>query len=99
MKSCLAEATKRFNNWLDDGHDKRPLPELRTVIYYYGIQSMGDNQKKWNQVWELYKSELDASEKMKLMNALSAVQSTSILERYVTFKCSFWYNIPKYTVL
>lgn len=81
LQLCLDETTNQFNQWLNAGIV--PIPDLRDVVYYYGVQSICEDQNRWTQVWFKYKNELDASEKLKLMNALAAVPSRRILRQYV----------------
>ncbi|XP_053945390.1 glutamyl aminopeptidase-like isoform X2 [Anastrepha ludens] len=77
----LTEASTRFTAWLNNSTD-RPDPDIRSAVYYYGMQTAGD-EKSWDQVWELFINETDAQEKVKLMEALSAVNSPWILQRYI----------------
>lgn len=80
-KPMLNEAATRFTNWLSNS-SVRPDPDIRSAVYYYGMQSVG-NEDSWNQVWELFINEQDAQEKLKLMEALAAVNSPWILQRYI----------------
>ncbi|XP_017484575.1 PREDICTED: glutamyl aminopeptidase-like [Rhagoletis zephyria] len=77
----LKEAATRFTAWLSNSTD-RPDPDIRWAVYYFGMQSVGD-EKSWDQIWELFINEQDAQEKVKLMEALSAVNSPWILQRYI----------------
>lgn len=78
---CVKEAGDRFNNWLSNS-TVRPTPDIRGIVYYYGMLANG-NEQNWEDIWNLYLSETDASEKVKLMSALSAVQKPTLLTRYV----------------
>lgn len=60
--------------------DIRPLPDLRNVIYYYGMAAVG-NEEKWEKVWNVYLKETDASEKAKLAYGLSGIQLPWLLTR------------------
>ncbi|XP_028894176.1 glutamyl aminopeptidase isoform X3 [Zeugodacus cucurbitae] len=80
-KPMLSEAATRFTAWLSSP-SVRPDPDIRSAVYYYGMQSVG-NEESWNQVWELFINEQDAQEKVKLMEALAAVNSPWILQRYI----------------
>lgn len=75
----LTEAATRFTEWLSNP-SVRPNPDIRSAVYYYGMQSVG-NEYSWNQVWALFINETDAQEKVKLMEALAAVNSPWILQR------------------
>lgn len=78
---ALEEAGKRFTEWLANP-SVRPSPDIRSTVYYYGMQSVG-NEETWNQVWDLFVAEQDAQEKVKLMEALAAINEPWILQRYV----------------
>ncbi|EDV93149.1 GH18428 [Drosophila grimshawi] len=81
LDACLTEGGQQFKIWLATP-DKRPSPDVRETVYYYGMQSVG-NQEIWEAVWELFISETDASEKSKLMYGLSAIQEPWLLQRYI----------------
>uniref|UniRef100_A0A1I8P3V9 Aminopeptidase n=1 Tax=Stomoxys calcitrans TaxID=35570 RepID=A0A1I8P3V9_STOCA len=78
---ALKEAGKRFQIWLSNP-EARPHPDIRSSVYYYGMQSVG-NEQCWNQVWELFIAETDAQEKVKLMEALAAINEPQILQRFI----------------
>ncbi|KAH8359852.1 hypothetical protein KR093_009103 [Drosophila rubida] len=81
LEACLTEVGEQFNSWLA-APAKRPNPDVRDTVYYYGMQSVG-NQEIWEAVWELFVNEADASEKSKLMYGLAAVQEPWLLQRYI----------------
>ncbi|XP_073818639.1 glutamyl aminopeptidase-like isoform X2 [Musca autumnalis] len=81
VPEALDEAGKRFTEWLANP-SVRPSPDIRSTVYYYGMQSVG-NEQSWNQVWELFVAEQDAQEKIKLMEALAAIKEPWILQRYI----------------
>lgn len=83
LPSCLEQAGNHFNNWLLDP-SVRPDPDLRNIIYYYGMASVG-NAEKWEQVWSIYKQETDASEKAKIVYGLSAIKDYATLTKFVTW--------------
>lgn len=56
-------------------------PDLREIVYYYGMQHVG-KQKEWEQLWDLFITEQDANEKLKLMYGLSGVKVPWLLRRY-----------------
>lgn len=72
-----------FKKWLENPTQK-PHPDLRASVYYFGMQSIG-NEQIWNQVWDIFVKEQDAQEKVKLMSALSTVQVPWILNRYLLY--------------
>lgn len=80
-EECLDKAQSMFIGWLKNP-SARPHPDIRSVIYNYGMEMAG-NETTWKQVWDLFVSELDAQEKVKLMSSLARVQDPSILSRWV----------------
>lgn len=79
LQECINQAGIRFDAWLNNT-DERPPPDLRNVIYYYGMEAVG-NEEKWEKVWDVYMNETDASEKAKLVYGLSAIQIPWVLRR------------------
>lgn len=79
LESCLSDAGARFTTWLANPNN-RPHPDIRETVYYYGMMEVG-NEQYWEQTWELFVNEEDASEKIKLMYGLAAVQIPWILNR------------------
>lgn len=59
---------------------KRPSPDVRSTIYYYGMKTNG-NEQNWDTVWKLYLNETDAQEKALLIQSLSAIKDADILKR------------------
>ncbi|XP_058060069.1 aminopeptidase A-like [Anopheles bellator] len=76
---CLAEAGKLFNLWLKE--DGTIHPDIRSVVYTYGIQSSGVSVADWERVLERYKQENDANEKTKLMTALASYPDQRVMRR------------------
>uniref|UniRef100_A0A0A1WLH6 Aminopeptidase n=1 Tax=Zeugodacus cucurbitae TaxID=28588 RepID=A0A0A1WLH6_ZEUCU len=81
LESCLQESAVRFRNWLANP-TVRPHPDAREIVYYYGMFVAGD-EDSWDVMWQLFLTEADASEKLKLMNGLAAVQVPWILNDFV----------------
>lgn len=79
LPACLTEASREFKVWLENP-SVRPHPDIRETVYYYGMLDSGD-EELWNQFWDLFVAEEDASEKSKLMYGLAAVQVPWILSR------------------
>ena len=80
-QQSLQEAATRFKAWLANP-SVRPHPDIRETVYYYGMMEVG-NEAKWQQVWDLFVAEQDASEKSKLMYGLASIQVPWILSRWV----------------
>ncbi|KAH8273103.1 hypothetical protein KR018_001059 [Drosophila ironensis] len=82
-QSSLEQATTLFNQWLASPAT-RPSPDIRDVVYYYGLQQV-NTEAAWDQVWQLYLNEDDAQEKLKLLNAVCSVQVPWILRRLINW--------------
>jgi glutamyl aminopeptidase len=75
---------KLFSEWINsnDRETKRPSPDLRSLVYYHGMRSVG-GQKEWDALFEIFAKEQDASEKTKLQSALAAVREPWILRKLI----------------
>lgn len=80
FEPCLREASKQFNAFLLNSKNP-PHPDIRQIVYYYGMQGNGSDEVVWNKLWGVFINETDASEKLKLMDALSAAKEPWILRR------------------
>ncbi|KAM8706835.1 hypothetical protein ACLKA7_011004 [Drosophila subpalustris] len=80
-ESTLEQAATLFKQWLADP-ESPPSPDIRDVVYYFGLQQV-NTEAAWDQVWQLYLTEPDAQEKLKLMNALAAIKVPWLLQRYI----------------
>lgn len=79
-RGCLTKVGQEFRAWLNTSD--RPHPDLRSLIYYYGMKEVG-TEDDWNKVFDIFASESDATEKSKLQSALAAIDDPIILERYI----------------
>ncbi|XP_033165698.1 glutamyl aminopeptidase [Drosophila mauritiana] len=77
VPDCLQQASERFNTFLQTP-TSRPSPDLREIVYYYGMQQ-STSQSSWDQLFQLFVAETDASEKLKLMYGLSGVRNSQYL--------------------
>ncbi|XP_065075493.1 aminopeptidase A-like isoform X2 [Ochlerotatus camptorhynchus] len=77
-EDCLSKAYTHFRDWLDNDVDIHP--DIRTVVYYYGIQRSA-NITDWEKVKDRFRAEIDANEKAKLMSALAAFPDAKVLRR------------------
>ncbi|XP_006607951.1 glutamyl aminopeptidase isoform X2 [Apis dorsata] len=80
---CIKEAGKLFKNWISDSKDIRPHPDIRDLIYYYGIQHDG-NRDTWDIMFQRFVTETDSAEKLNLMRGLAGIQSSWILNKFIT---------------
>lgn len=77
VPDCLQQASERFSTFLENP-TTRPSPDLREIVYYYGMQQ-STSQSSWDQLFQLFVAETDASEKLKLMYGLSGVRNSQYL--------------------
>lgn len=80
---CIKEAGKLFKNWISDPKDIRPHPDIRELIYYYGIQHNG-NRDTWDIMFQRFVTETDSAEKLNLIRGLAGIQSNWILNEFIT---------------
>ncbi|KAK1134886.1 hypothetical protein K0M31_007653 [Melipona bicolor] len=80
---CLKEAGEIFKNWIQDPRDIRPHPDIRDLVYYYGMHHAGD-EAMWRIMLKKFTVETDSTEKLKLMRGLAAIRSTWILNIFIT---------------
>ncbi|XP_016980391.2 glutamyl aminopeptidase [Drosophila rhopaloa] len=81
VPDCLEQAAQRFNAFLQNP-TSRPAPDLREIVYYYGTKQ-STSQSNWEQLFQLFVDEDDASEKLKLMYGLSGVQNSQLLFKFL----------------
>ncbi|XP_058810671.1 glutamyl aminopeptidase-like isoform X2 [Phymastichus coffea] len=79
---CLDEAGVIFKSWINDQKDRRPHPDIRTLVYYYGMSHIG-GEAEWDVMFQRFTKEGNAAEKNKLMLGLAGVRSKFILEKYI----------------
>lgn len=82
--ACLKKVGDMFLNWIngEDRDTDRPTADLRSLIYSYGMKSVG-TETEWNSMFELFASEQDATEKVKLQAALTAIREPWILRKLI----------------
>ncbi|XP_017084638.2 glutamyl aminopeptidase [Drosophila eugracilis] len=81
VSDCLEQAAQHFNAFLLNP-TSRPSPDLREIIYYYGIQQ-STSQSDWEKLFDIFVTETDASEKLKLMYGLSGVLDSQLLYNFL----------------
>ncbi|XP_026839621.1 glutamyl aminopeptidase [Drosophila erecta] len=86
VPDCLQQASERFNAFLQNP-SSRPSPDLREIVYYYGMQQ-STSQSSWEQLFQLFVAETDASEKVKLMYGLSGVRNSQYLFNFLVLASS-----------
>ncbi|XP_039494016.1 glutamyl aminopeptidase [Drosophila santomea] len=86
VPDCLQQASERFNAFLQNP-SSRPSPDLREIVYYYGMQQ-STSQSSWEQLFQLFVAETDASEKLKLMYGLSGVRNSQYLFNFLVLASS-----------
>lgn len=81
LEECLTEANEMFTRWLENP-EKRPHPDVRALVYSYGIKK-GGSEKSWDLMWNLFLKEENAQEKVKLMEGLASATEPWLLQRYI----------------
>ena len=83
-QKCIEKVGEEFLRWInsDDFDTVRPTPDLRSLIYYHGMRSVG-GEKEWNKMFTLFEKEQDASEKTKLQSGLAAINEPWILRKLI----------------
>ncbi|XP_064646003.1 aminopeptidase N-like isoform X2 [Lineus longissimus] len=78
---CLTEASKQFEEYKKTPATNNIAVDLKTVVYCYGIKMGG--VAEWDFAYNLYKDSNVATEKAKLLSALSCSKEPWILNRYL----------------
>ncbi|XP_049950895.1 glutamyl aminopeptidase-like isoform X1 [Schistocerca serialis cubense] len=83
LPACLQQVQDEFDGWLVQP-DYRPHPDLRTLVYHYGMSANGSFES-WEQMWQLYVAETDAQERTKLLYGLAGIQNEEAIRRYLNY--------------
>jgi aminopeptidase N len=81
-QECLEESSRQFKNWINTG--QQIPPDVREYAYKYGMQSSGSDED-WNKLWDLWRTEVSASEKSKLLTALTSVTNTQLISKLISY--------------
>ncbi|XP_076628645.1 glutamyl aminopeptidase [Colletes latitarsis] len=81
-QACLFHAGTLFTSWIQDATDVRPHPDIRQLVYYYGMHDVGD-EEAWNKMFKRFVAETDSTEKLKLMRGLAGIRSAWILNKFI----------------
>ncbi|XP_011303363.1 glutamyl aminopeptidase isoform X2 [Fopius arisanus] len=79
---CLQDVGDIFKNWINNERDDRPHPDIRELVYAYGMSYAG-KEAEWNVMFKRFVDETDASEKLNLQRGLAAVQSSWLLTKFI----------------
>lgn len=84
LPECLTEAKNKFTEWLasEDFNTVRPHPDLRSIIYNYGMANAG-SEELWEKVYTMFVAEQDATEKLKLMASLTSIKNIDKLDKLI----------------
>jgi glutamyl aminopeptidase len=80
-QNCLSFAGQLFRRWKEEG--TQISPDLRTVVYSYGIKLAGGDQQTWDWLFDRYRNESNAQEKAKLLRGLASIDSPWLLSRLI----------------
>jgi glutamyl aminopeptidase len=81
-QECLEESSRLFKNWIKRG--QKILPDIREYAFKYGMQSSGSDED-WNKLWDMWRTEVFASEKSKLLTALTSVTNTKLISKLISY--------------
>lgn len=79
---CLEDAGNIFKRWIQNPKDVHLHPDIRALVYYYGMHHVGD-EAAWNIMFQRFVSETDSTERLKLMRGLAGIRSSWILNRFI----------------
>ena len=82
-QDCLSQAYNQFKQFMSST-DRKIDPDIREYVYRYGMQESGSGED-WNKLWDLWRTEVSASERTKLMTALTSVQDSQLLSRLIQY--------------
>jgi len=55
-------------------------PDFRSIVYCHALSQGGEEE--WNTVWKAYAEEIDAQEKLTLLNALACTKNEMLIHRF-----------------
>ncbi|XP_031556341.1 glutamyl aminopeptidase-like [Actinia tenebrosa] len=79
-KTCIGNATEHFQAWMEDPKNVDIPPNLRNVVYYYGVRLGG--VKEWDFLYSQYNETKDPYTKNKILYGLSATNDPWITDRF-----------------
>lgn len=53
---CLNSAAQLFREWMQSPENRPNNPDLKSIIYFYGMQEAG-NEKYWDTMFDLFVKE------------------------------------------
>ncbi|XP_014676853.1 PREDICTED: glutamyl aminopeptidase-like [Priapulus caudatus] len=77
---CIRVATDLFTSWLEA--EAYLHPDVRNLVYKYGMIAVGGTDE-WEIMWQRYKSEINAQERINLMYGLANSRMPWVLQRYL----------------
>ncbi|GFW97489.1 glutamyl aminopeptidase [Trichonephila clavipes] len=80
-QECLDMAANLFRQWTKGA---QLFPDTKQVVYCYGLKVFNSEQL-WPLMWGKYLEERDPREKLILLNALTTVRNTTLLERLIRY--------------
>ncbi|KAK4883200.1 hypothetical protein RN001_006519 [Aquatica leii] len=80
-KECIKIAAEKFQLWLKKPDSVQIPQDLRRTVYYYGMKNSGADD--WFKLLDIFKKEIDATEKLNLLYALSAVKEPWLLHHLI----------------
>ncbi|XP_062585470.1 uncharacterized protein LOC134247152 isoform X2 [Saccostrea cucullata] len=83
IPECLAAAVKQFKQWMDQPSNNQIDPGLKYTVYCTAIKEGG--QKEWDFAYNQYKTSQVASERAKILAALSCTKVPWLLQRFLEY--------------
>ena len=83
IRSVLTEAFNQFRQFMSNTSTQID-PNIREYVYSYGMEGSGSSDD-WNRLWDLWRTEGSASERTKLLTALTSVQNSQLLSRLIQY--------------
>ena len=81
-KECLSKTKELFDKWIKND-SFQVIPDLRSVVYFYGISQNGE--KEWDIAFNRLQKTNVASERRKLMYGLAGTSEPWIINRYLQY--------------
>jgi glutamyl aminopeptidase len=84
-KECVDLMSDKFHEWLKSANreTERPSPDIRGLVYNYGMRSEKTSEEDWNTMFDLFTHETDAVEKAKLQTSLTTYRDPLVLKRLI----------------
>ncbi|XP_056008322.1 putative aminopeptidase-2 isoform X2 [Ostrea edulis] len=83
IPECLSAAEQQYKDWMSNPNNNKIDPGLKYTVYCTAIKQGG--QAEWDFAYSQYKSSQVASERAKLLSALSCTRVPWLLKRFLEY--------------